>query len=309
MRDALRLAATVAAALLLAACGVRSAPGSGKAAPGPSGSPAQGTGSSAPAPAPVAPSGNPPGQATAPAAPVGQAPAGTAPPGPTRPAGPSEETIHWYVPSIGAPLRSDDPRAKGKKVVMLTFDDGPKPETTPLILDVLKRENVKALFFVTGYGAKNEDLLRRIHEEGHRIGTHTVNHTLLTRLQGRDAIRAEIEPVNQVVERVTGQRVRYFRPPNGMYNADVLAVVKELGLELINWSHGSQDWVLANTRKDPAEVVRYVLAEKPPAPGATVLHPGAVILMHDTLPWTAQALPDIIAGLRERGYAFVLLDP
>lgn len=300
MRNATRFAATVAAALLLTACGVR--PGSSN----PGSPPAAHGGTQAPAvTAPTAPDGQV-GGAPPPDSAAGGTPEPAAPSGPAQPA---PEAIHWYVPSIGAPLRSDDPRAKGKKVVMLTFDDGPKPETTPLILDVLKRENVKALFFVTGYGAKNEDLLRRMHQEGHRIGTHTVNHTLLTRLQGRDAIRAEIEPVNQVVERVTGQRVRYFRPPNGMYNADVLAVLKELGLQLINWSHGSQDWVLANTRKEPAEVVRFVLAEKPPVPGATVLHPGAVILMHDTLPWTAEALPGIIAGLREKGYDFALLDP
>lgn len=223
--------------------------------------------------------------------------------------GAEQPRVSWYQKAPGYPLVTDDPAAREQKVAMLTFDDGPRPGTTEKILDALKAENVKAIFFVTGYSAKNEELLRRIAAEGHIIGTHTMSHENL-RDKSKEEQRAEIVGVNEMVERVTGYRVRYFRPPFGAYNADTLALMEELGLVLINWSHGSRDWVgLENGWKDPALVVRDVLAETPPDAQATRLHPGAIILLHDTHPHTAEALPEILDGLREKGYQLVTLEP
>lgn len=212
---------------------------------------------------------------------------------------PKQPDIRWYPRGIGHPLVSDDERARGKKVVLLTFDDGPTAHVTPLILDVLKQEQIKALFFVTGYGARNREILARIHKEGHQIGTHTQNHELLTNLT-REEMRAVIEPVNQLVKEITGERPRYFRPPHGSYNDVVLGVLKELNMELINWSNGSLDWhqVDANGFKSPATIVEDVMRQ---------LHPGAVILFHDTLKHTAEALPEVIKQIRAAGYEFVVL--
>ncbi|MFO7172511.1 MAG: polysaccharide deacetylase family protein [Bacillota bacterium] len=221
----------------------------------------------------------------------------------------SPPPARWYQKAPGYPLTTDDPAARGRKVAMLTFDDGPNPGTTEQILDVLKQYNVRAVFFVTGYGARHTDLLRRIAAEGHIIGTHTMTHANLRELS-REEQRREIVGVNEMVEAATGQKVRYFRPPFGAYNEDTLALMEELGLELINWSHGSRDWLgVANGWKDPALVVRDVLAEEPPDPQATRLHPGAIILLHDTLPHTAAALPAILEGLAEKGYELVTLEP
>lgn len=204
-----------------------------------------------------------------------------------------DDGIVWVQGGIGHPLRSDDPRAKGKKVVMLTFDDGPSDEATAQVLDILKAEKVRALFFVTGYGVRREDLVRRIDREGHVIGTHTMTHKNLTTLS-RDGMMREIVPVNEAVQRLTGKRPKYFRPPHGAYNQTLRGVLKELGMELINWSAGSLDWELT----EPERIVKQVL---------DTVHPGAILLFHDTHRHTVQALPDVIKGLRERGYEFVVL--
>jgi peptidoglycan/xylan/chitin deacetylase (PgdA/CDA1 family) len=220
-------------------------------------------------------------------------------PEPAEPVPPAEPPIRWYPRGIGHPLVSDDERASGRKVALLTFDDGPHPEITPLILDILNERKVSALFFVTGYGARHRDLIERIHREGHQIGTHTQHHQLLTGLTRAEIIDA-IDPVNKLVEAITGQRPRYFRPPHGMYNQTVLDVLKELNMELINWSNGSLDWSGVDARgwKDPSLVVRDVMRQ---------LHPGAVILFHDTHRHTAEALPEVIRELESAGYQFVLL--
>lgn len=211
----------------------------------------------------------------------------------------TEPEIKWYPRGIGHPLVSQDERARDKKVVMLTFDDGPTAHVTGRILDVLQQEQIRAVFFVTGYGAKNRDLLERIYREGHLIGTHTRNHDLLIELS-REEMIAAIEPVNEMVLEVTGQRPQYFRPPHGAYNDLVLDVMADLKLELINWSNGSLDWedVDAHGHKDPALIVADVIRQ---------LHPGAVILFHDTHTHTAEALPEIIRQIRAAGYEFVVL--
>lgn len=209
--------------------------------------------------------------------------------------------ISWRQSGIGYPLTSDDPRAKGKKVVMLTFDDGPAAEkdggATAQILDILKRENIKATFFVTGYGARNQALLKREIAEGHTVGTHTVTHPNLSKLQTKEAIEKEILPVNALVEKLTGKPVKYFRPPFGMYNDPhgyVKEVAREREFEIINWTTGSLDWQY----RDPAKVTDQVLK---------TIMPGGIVLMHDTHKWTAEALPMIIKGLREKGYEFVTI--
>lgn len=197
------------------------------------------------------------------------------------------------------PLTADDPAAEGKKVVMLTFDDGPSPTgTTARILDTLKENHVKAMFFVTGYGATNRDLLEREFKEGHVLGTHTQTHAYLPDLSVAQ-MRQEIEPVITTVAEVTGTRPKYFRPPNGAYNDALRALLEEEGQELINWSDGSLDWDgLEDGYKEPKLVVDQVM---------NYIHPGAVVLMHDTHEHTADALPELIRQIRAAGYEFVVM--
>lgn len=254
--------------------------------------------SSGPGPDPVSPD---PGQVEEPA-PSGQEPAGEEDPsGGDEPAEPAEPPVVWYPKAIGMPLTTDDPAHQGDKVVLLTFDDGPsEDDSTARILDVLKEKQVKAIFFVTGYGVRDrEDMLKRIADEGHVIGLHTMTHPDLTALTPEE-MREELVPLMETIEEVTGQRPKYLRPPFGSYNDEVLAVAAELGLEVVTWTSGSLDWEDndANGYKDPAVVVQDVMDQ---------LFPGAIYLFHDTKTHTAEALPEIIDLMRADGYEFVVL--
>lgn len=218
-------------------------------------------------------------------------PGGAGTPDPALPA------VTWKPGGIGYPLVPSDPSVD-RKVAMLTFDDGPSAYT-PEVLDGLKEAGVKAVFFITGYGAaQHPDLVRRIHEEGHVLGIHTMTHPNMTQLSRAEQIE-EIQPLIDLITEVTGLPPRYFRPPFGAYNDELLATLDELGLELINWSNGSLDWEgVVDGYKDPNQVVADVLDQ---------LHPGAVILAHDTMKHTAEAVPMIIQALRAEGYEFVVL--
>lgn len=245
--------------------------------------------------------------------PATQAPGATTPPvtttpEPTKPPEPVQppkaqvdpvQAMGWYEHDIGYPMRSDDPKAADLKVAMLTFDDGPT-KITPQILDTLKQEQIRAIFFVTGYSVDaNPEILKRIAAEGHVIGLHTMTHPVLSDLSQAEQ-RAEIEPLITKVKELTGITPKYIRPPHGAYNQDLLDLCAELGLIVTNWSNGSLDWegVDSNGYKDPQLVLEAVLEQ---------LHPGSNILMHDTHQHTANAVPMIIKALREKGYQFVTL--
>lgn len=207
---------------------------------------------------------------------------------------PAPPSIRWYPRGIGLPLISDDPAAKGKKVAMLTFDDGPNPNgSTEQILDILKANDVRAIFFITGNGLKNPTLVERIHREGHLLGPHTVTHANLTKLSVAE-MRTEIDPLVELIKQVTGEQPKYFRPPYGMYNKELLGLLEEYGMQLVNWTDGSMDWEY----NEPDKIVDEVMKQ---------LYNGAVVLMHDTKQQTVEALPEVIRKVREAGYEFVVL--
>jgi peptidoglycan/xylan/chitin deacetylase (PgdA/CDA1 family) len=240
--------------------------------------------------------------------PVGQKPSGHQPdplPPPKK-----EPAIKWVVRTHFGPIITDDPAGKEQKVVLLTFDDGPHPDYTPLVLDTLKEHGIKALWFVTGNAEKYPDLIKRIDAEGHLIGTHTLSHENL-RFMTKEKQREVITTVNEMVEKIIDKKPRYFRPPFGAYNENTLAVMTELHMQLMNWDHGSGDWMgVKDGYKDPKVVIADTLAEKPRDPQQhTALHPGSIILFHDTLKHTVEALPEIIKGLKEKGYDFVIPEP
>lgn len=218
-------------------------------------------------------------------------------PTPTGPATPPQPAVTWKPSGIGYPLVPSDPSVE-QKVAMLTFDDGPS-EYTPAVLDHLAEANVKAVFFITGYGAERyPELVERIHEEGHVLGIHTMTHPNMTELT-REKQAEEIQPLIELITEVTGESPKYFRPPFGAYDDGVLATLDELDLEAINWSNGSLDWDgVVDGYKDPNIVVGDVLEQ---------LHPGSVILAHDTMKHTAEAVPLIIKALRAEDYEFVVL--
>ncbi|PYI55244.1 xylanase deacetylase [Paenibacillus flagellatus] len=183
-----------------------------------------------------------------------------------------------------------------KKVVLLTFDDGPKEKAQlETILDSLDKHKAKAIFFVNGYRVKqNPELLKRIRERGQTIGNHSWDHIDLKK-ENEETIRKQIGDVQRIVQDTVGAAPRFFRPPFGSSNDFVKKLAKDEGMLFMTWSNGSEDWLASNQK--PEGVVKRVLEQ---------LHPGSNILMHE-LPWTAEALDDLLTKLEEKGYAF--LDP
>lgn len=181
------------------------------------------------------------------------------------------------------------------KMVLLTFDDGPKnAELLGRMLDTLEAHNAKAIFFVNGYRVKQHpELLKLPAEAGHAIGNHSWDHINLKK-EDEATIRSQIEDVQQIVADTIGETPRFFRPPFGSSNDAVKAIAADNGLLFMTWSNGSLDWE-SSTKDKPEQVVANVIDQ---------LHTGANILMHE-LDWTADALDDLLTELEDRGYGFI----
>lgn len=175
-----------------------------------------------------------------------------------------------------------------KKSIALTFDDGPDPDFTPRILDILEEKDIKATFFVIGKKAeKYPDLLRRIHEEGHTIGNHSYSHHYLIALFSTARLTKDLERCNAFIDQTIGKRPAYFRPPFGVTNPRYSAAINNCRLSSIGWSLRSMD-----TRK----ASKYALIETV----ISKLKKGDIILLHDRLAVTAEALPDIIEHIHTK---------
>ncbi len=181
-----------------------------------------------------------------------------------------------------------------KKVVLLTFDDGPKElELLTSLLDTLDKHEAKAIFFVNGYRVKqNPDLLQLIAERGQIVGNHSWDHIDLKK-QTQEKIDEQIGLVQSEVEALIGEAPQFFRPPFGSGNDYVRAKVQEQGMLYMTWSNGSLDW--ADNQNNPDGVIASVMEQ---------LNPGSNILMHE-LSWTAEALDRLLAQITEAGYTFV----
>lgn len=179
-----------------------------------------------------------------------------------------------------------------KKKIALTFDDGPHEKYTKELLDGLKERGVKATFFLIGKNVeKNEELVRRMYQEGHCIGSHTYNHVKLTSLLDEKACE-EVEMSNEVIERITGQKVNFIRPPYGSWNDKLECAID---MEPVLWTIDPLDWSVLNT----SSVVRHV-KKKAKADG--------IILLHDIYPTSVQAALQIVDELQEQGYQFVTIE-
>lgn len=179
-----------------------------------------------------------------------------------------------------------------RPVLALTFDDGPHPELTPKLLDILRQKGVRATFFVLGSNvAKYPDIARRIVAEGHEIANHSYNHPALTKL-GASRMNDEVGGTCEIIEKVTGRRPASMRPPYGALNSTVEhALLQNYGLNIVLWSVDPYDW----KRPGATEVTRRLVE------GA---RPGAILLAHDIHPGTIEAIPEVITQLKNRGYTF-----
>lgn len=188
-----------------------------------------------------------------------------------------------------------------KRSVVLTFDDGPHPNTTPHILDILKQRHIKAAFFVLGIQAnKYPDIIKRMHEEGHIIGNHTYGHKNLTTLKPAQ-IKKEIENTNNLIEKITGERPIFLRPPYGAVNKKVTDMIKELDMSMVLWTVDTRDWHSKNEKSVLKEVDRQLKISK----GNFV---GGAILMHDIYPSTVRSLNPVLDKLAANNYKIYALN-
>ena len=184
---------------------------------------------------------------------------------------------------------------KNAKLVALTFDDGPGPHTERL-LDILREKRAPATFFVLGHQAeKYPDILRRIADEGHAIGTHTYSHANLTKLTPEE-IAAEMGKSTDVILNITGKLPTLMRPPGGNRNDDLLAYCQEQNMRVIMWSVDTRDW----ESKDPVKIMEQAFQE-----GQYGIRDGAIVLLHDIHATTVDTMSEMIDRLYAEGYTLV----
>ena len=201
------------------------------------------------------------------------------------------------LPASNMVVRRTNPRPS-EKLVALTFDDGPWPGQTDKILDILKHEGVHATFFMVGGRVKNAPALaRRVAEEGHLIGNHTLSHKLLTAQTPAEVTR-QIAGAEQRIRSATGVKPVWFRPPYGAIDANVWKQTRAQRLKVALWDIDTRDWSHPGTKAVVATAERGVRA-------------GSIILMHDggiDRRQTIAALPRVIRDLKARGFVFVTLE-
>lgn len=187
----------------------------------------------------------------------------------------------------------------GGKVLYLTFDAGYENGYTAQILDVLKKQEVPAAFFLVGdYLERNADLVRRMAEEGHIVGNHTLTHPDMSAVTDPAVFAQELRGVEELYTQVTGQTLpKFYRPPQGLYSGENLEMAKELGYKTVFWSLAYADWD-NNKQPDPAAALEKLNSR---------VHDGAVVLLHSTSATNAAILDDLISGWKEMGYRFVPL--
>lgn len=226
---------------------------------------------------------------------------------------------HWIAPFVGFilalgmafPVMADTVWSveTTRKQVAFTFDDGPKPESSIPLIDMLEKLQIRATFFVVGHEAQsNIDLVRRLHDQGHEIANHTYNHRRLPALSDEE-ILTELEKTNAVIRSATGgDSPRLFRPPGGQFNTKVIQLAASLGLTVVLWDVNAGDYVLdvhrfpvkdESRREDGASFSQSVIAKI-----TTQAKPGSIILMHNGGDMI-ELLPTIVAKLRNKGFEIV----
>ena len=187
-----------------------------------------------------------------------------------------------------------------EKVLYLTFDAGYENGCTAQILDILKKQEVPAAFFLVGnYIEQNADLVRRMVEEGHIVANHTMHHYDMSRLTDKTAFQKELTDLENLYRETTGQEMpKYYRPPQGLYSEENLAMAKELGYKTVFWSLAYVDW-----HNDAQPTKEQAFAKLLPR-----THNGAVVLLHSTSATNAAILEELLSRWEEEGYRFGTLE-
>ena len=201
----------------------------------------------------------------------------------------SASVYRFFFPSILVRMNTDK--------VYLTFDDGPHPLATPVVLDILKDRKIKATFFLIGENVRRHpELARRIGEDGHSIGNHCQHHVALL-TKSRSAILDEIESANRTIQETTGKKPQLFRPPYGYYDYRAVDAARSQGMRLVHWSIDTRDFVMNGRSARIESVIKKTMQ-------------GSILLLHDnerTATSAATLIPRLIDGITTAGHAFAPL--
>ena len=179
-----------------------------------------------------------------------------------------------------------------KKNIYLTFDEGYENGNTSTILDILKENKVKAIFFITGsYLKQNPELVKRMIDEGHQIGNHTVSHKSLPTLSD-EKVKEEVLNLDRELQAKYNYKSKYIRPPMGEYNERILALCRDIGYKTSFWSFAYKDYDV-NNQKGAENAYNTVIK---------YLHNGGVYLLHAVSKDNTEALDKIIKEIRAEGY-------
>ncbi|MEG2288838.1 MAG: delta-lactam-biosynthetic de-N-acetylase [Clostridium sp.] len=204
---------------------------------------------------------------------------------------------------IGFDLNKYDSHYVGdtsRKVLYLTFDEGYENGYTAKILDTLKENDVKAIFFVTSpYLKSNPDLIKRMVSEGHIVGNHTNHHPSMPDVTGTDEkFNNEFSDVETKYKEIIGTDIpNYFRPPMGEYSEKSLAMTKNLGYKTVFWSFAYHDWDI-NKQPDPVKAKETIM---------NGLHNGSIMLIHAVSKTNTEILDSVLKEAKAQGYVFELL--
>lgn len=187
-----------------------------------------------------------------------------------------------------------------EKKIYLTFDCGYENGNTEAILNALKKHNAKATFFVVGHYLESApELVQRMLDEGHTVGNHTYHHPDMSKISDMASFQKEMDDVRERFKELTGQEMSmYYRPPQGKYSVENLQMAQELGYSTFFWSLAYVDW---NTDKQPSheEAFKKLTGR---------IHPGAIVLLHNTSKTNGEILDELLTKWENMGYTFGTLD-
>ena len=224
--------------------------------------------------------------------------------------GESLETGSWglsFQREGEAPVGNANSEALGKfdaaylgdpsqKRIYLTFDAGYENGNTEKILATLEKHGVPATFFLVGnYLEQNGELVKKMLQGGHIVGNHTYHHYDMSKISEKEAFRKELEELEKLYTQVTGEKMqKYYRPPQGCYSEENLAMAKELGYKTLFWSLAYVDWY--NDKQPTDEEAFSKLIPR--------IHNGAVVLLHSTSSTNGRILDELLTKWKDMGYSF-----
>lgn len=187
-----------------------------------------------------------------------------------------------------------------EKVIYLTFDCGYENGNTAAILDALKKHNAPATFFVVGHYLESApEMVKRMVEEGHTVGNHTYHHPDMSKISDASAFEKEMEGVSDLYRELTGCEItKFYRPPQGKYSTSNLQMAKDMGYKTFFWSLAYVDW---NVDAQPSheEALQKLTGR---------IHPGAIVLLHNTSKTNGEIMDELLSKWEEMGYTFEALE-